>query len=139
MAEKDEKDACENPPEIVIPQHPDCNPEFSECAHDNRIAIDLVPGKCATRDADPHYKKGYELYHQGSLDDALVELDQSAKVDPDRAETHLLMGDIYERRRMFDEAIREYQESLRLSPNDGSIKFKLHNAISQRSIAHRKT
>jgi len=96
-----------------------------------------VPGKCATRGADSHYKKGYELYHQGSFDDALVELDQSAKIDPERAETHLLMGDIYERRRMFDEAIREYQESLRLSPNDGSVKFKLHNAITQRSIANR--
>jgi tetratricopeptide (TPR) repeat protein len=133
MADKDEKDVCESPPEIVIPQHPDCNPEFGECAHDNRISIDLVPGKCMTQGSDPHFKKGYELYHQGRLDDALVELDESARVDPEKAETHLLMGDIYEQRRMFDEAVDEYEVALKLSPKDGMIQFKLQNALAQRS------
>jgi tetratricopeptide (TPR) repeat protein len=133
MSEKVDKDICENPPEIVVPWHPDCNPEFSECAHDNRISIDLVPGKCTTRGADPHFKKGYELYHQGNMDDALVELDESSRVDPARAETRLIMGDIYERRRMFDEAIKEYEEALKLSPDDGMINFKLQNALAQRA------
>jgi len=133
MSKKDQKDVCDNPPEIVIPQHPDCNPEFSECAHDNKISIDLVPGECATRGMDPHFRKGYELYHEGKLDDALAELDESAKVDPDRTETYLLMGDIYERRRMFDEALREYENALKLSPGDKMLKFKRDNAAAQRS------
>lgn len=133
MDNKDEKDICENPPEITVPQHPDCNPEFAECAHDNKILIDLVPGKCATRGADPHFKKGYELYHEGMLDEALVELDVSLGVDPGKAETHLLIGDIYERRRMFDEAIKEYQEALKLSPDDRMTKFKLQTALAQRA------
>ncbi len=133
MDKKSDEDICENPPRNVIPQHPDCNPEFSECAHDNRISIDLVPGECATRDADSHFKEGYKLYNEGNLDDALVELDASLGVNPDKAETHLLLGDIYERRRMFDEAIKEYEEALRLSPDDRMIKFKLHTALSQRA------
>lgn len=134
MDKKDEKDICESPPEIVVPQHPDCNPEIAECAHDNKISIDLVPGKCATRGADPHFKKGYELYHEGNMDDALVELDASLSVDPEKAETHLLIGDIYERRRMFDEAIHEYEEAVRLSPGDRMMQFKLQNVISQRTL-----
>lgn len=132
MDKKDDKDICENPPEIVIPQHPDCNPEFAECSHDNRITLDLVPGKCATRGYDAHFKKGYELYHEGRLDEALVELDESASVEPKIAETHLIIGDIYEQRRMFSEAIKEYKEALMLSPDDGMIKFKLQNAQDQR-------
>jgi tetratricopeptide (TPR) repeat protein len=134
MDKKGEKDICKNPPGNDIPQHPDCNPEFPECAHDNRISVDLVPGECATRGADSHFKKGYELYHEGNLDDALVELDASLGVDPDKAETHLLIGDIYERRRMFDEAIKEYEEALKLSPDDQMTKFKLQTALAQRAI-----
>ncbi len=133
MERKDEKDICENPPEIVIPQHPDCDPRFGECAHDIRIPVELVPGECATRGVDPHFKKGYALYHEGRLDDALVELDESVQVDPGNAEARLLIGDIYERRRMFDEAIRAYEEALKLSPDDGMTRFKLENAMSQRS------
>jgi tetratricopeptide (TPR) repeat protein len=134
MDKKAEKDICENPPENIIPQHPDCNPEFSECAHDNKISIDLVPGECATCDMDPHFKKGYELYHAGNMDDALAEFDASLDVSPDTAETHLLIGDIYERRRMFDEAINEYKEALRLSPGDKMMRFKLQTALSQRPV-----
>ncbi len=133
MDKKDEKDICDNPPDIVVPWHPDCNPEFGECAHDNRISIDLVEGKCATRGADPHFKKGYELYHENRLDDALVELGESLRLDPINAEAHLLIGDIHEQRRMFDEAIKEYEKALKLSPDEGSIKFKLQNALAQRS------
>ena len=133
MERRDEKDICENPPKIVIPQHPDCNPEIGECAHDNKISIDLVPGECATRGSDSHFKKGYELYHDDKLDDALVELDESARVEPDKAETHLLIGDIYERRRMFDEAIQAYELALKLAPDDKMMKFKVQNALAQRT------
>ncbi len=136
MANKGKKDICESPPENIIPQHPDCNPEFPECAHDNRISIDLVPGECATRGADPHFKKGYELYHEGRMDEALAELDASLDVTPDLAETHLLIGDIYERRRMFDEAINEYKEALRLSPGDKMMRFKLQTALGQRKVKY---
>ncbi len=134
MDKKAAKDICKNPPENNIPWHPDCDPAAPECTHDNRISIDLVPGECATRGADPHFKKGYELYHEGDLDDALVELDASLGVDPDKAETHLLLGDIYERRRMFDEAIKEYEEALRLSPGDKTMEFKLQTALAQRRL-----
>ncbi len=134
MEKKDKKDICDNPPEIIIPQHPDCDPKFGECAHDNRIAIDLVPGKCATRGTDTHFKKGYELYHEGKMDDALVELDASLGVNPGSSETHLLIGDIYERRRMFDEAVSEYTEALKLSPEDKMIAFKLKNVLAQRTL-----
>ncbi len=134
MDKKGGKDICKNPPENNIPWHPDCDPAALECEHDNRISIDLVPGECASRGADPHFKKGYELYHEGDLDDALVELDASLGVDPDKAETHLLLGDIYERRRMFDEAIKEYEEALRLSPGDKTMEFKLQTALAQRRL-----
>lgn len=130
---RDEKDICDNPPVIIVPQHPDCNPEIAECAHDNKISISLVPGECATRGEDTHFKKGYELYHEGRMDDALVELDASLGVNPDNAETHLIIGDIYERRRMFDEAIKEYMEALKISPDDKMMNFKLQTALGQRS------
>ena len=133
MALKDEKGICDNPPEIVIPQHPDCNPEIQECAHDNKISISLVPGECATRGEDSHFKKGYELYHDDRMDDALVELDASLGVNPGNAETYLIIGDIYERRRMFDEAIKAYKEALKISPDDKMMKFKLQTALDQSS------
>lgn len=120
---------------IVVPQHPDCNPEIAECAHDNKISISLVPGECATRGEDSHFKKGYDLYHEGRMDDALVELDASLGVNPANAETHLIIGDIYERRRMFDEAIKAYKEALKISPNDKMMKFKLQTALDQ--ISHK--
>ena len=133
MALKYEKDVCDNPPVIVVPQHPDCNPENPECAHDNKISISLVPGECATRGEDSHFKKGYELYHEDKMDDALVELDASLEVNPGNAEAHLIIGDIYERRRMFDEAIKAYKEALNISPDDKMMKFKLQTALDQRS------
>ncbi len=132
MAKKDQKDICDNPPEIIVPQHPDCNPEFSECAHDNRISIDLVPGKCATRGADAHFKKGYELYHEGKADEALAELAESLKTDPINAEAHLLIGDIHERRQQYAEAVKQYEAAVKLSPDDKMIRFKLQNALAQR-------
>ena len=52
---------------------------------------------------------------------------------PDNAETHLIIGDIYERRRMFDEAIKEYKEALKISPNDKMMNFKLQTALGQRT------
>jgi tetratricopeptide (TPR) repeat protein len=134
MDKKVEKDFCENPPGDDIPQHPDCNPEFPECAHDNKIHINLVLGECATLGADPYFKKGYELYHEGKMDDAIVELDASLRVEGERAETHLLIGDIYERRRMFDEAIKEYEDALRLSPGDPMMRLKLDTALAQRNL-----
>jgi tetratricopeptide (TPR) repeat protein len=134
MDKKDGKDICENPPEIIIRQHPDCDPECPECAHDVRIPIDLVPGACTTRGTDTHFKKGFELYNEGKMDDALVELDASLGVDPGRSETYLLIGDIYERRRMFDEAIKEYERALKHSPDDKMLKFKLQNVLGQRAL-----
>ena len=131
MDKREDKDICENPPEIVVPWHPDCNPEFAECAHDNRITLDLVPGKCATRNTDPHFKKGYELYHEGKHDEAIRELSESLKADPINPEAHLLIGDIYEQRRMFVPAIKEYERALKLVPDDRMIKFKLQNAMAQ--------
>ena len=133
MALKDDKNICEKPPEIVIRQHPDCNPEFAECEHDNKISIDLVPGECATRGEDPHFKKGYELYHEDKMDDALAEMDESLSVNPQNSEAWLIIGDIYERRRMFDEAIGAYREALKIAPNDKMMQFKLQTALSQKS------
>ena len=132
MNKKDGKDICDNPPRDIIPQHPDCNPDIQECAHDNRITLDLVPGECATRNTDPHFKKGYELYHEGKLDDAIAELGKSLEIDPINAEAHLLIGDIHERRQMFDPAIKEYEKALKLSPEDKMIQFKLQNVLVQR-------
>ncbi len=132
MAEKDQKDICENPPQNVIPWHPDCDPSAEECKHDNRISVDFVPGQCATRGTDSHFKKGYELYHEGRMDEAIDELKESLKMDPINAEAHLLIGDIHERRRQFDTAIKEYDAALKLSPDDQMIKFKLQNAMAQR-------
>lgn len=131
MALKDEKGICESPPENVIPQHPDCDPEFAECEHDNKISIDLVPGECATRGTDAHFKKGYELYHLGRLDEAIDELKASLAARP-TAEARLILGDIYERRLMYDKAIDEYTEALRLDPGDKQTRFKLETALGQK-------
>lgn len=49
---------------------------------------------------------------------AFTALEKFARLEPNSARSHLLLGDMYRQRRRYDDALSEYQKALAITPND---------------------
>ncbi|MCD1295287.1 cytochrome C biosynthesis protein [Methanocella sp. CWC-04] len=123
--EEDNRSESEKQP-IIIPQ------AEPGCSHENRISINMDISELTIDDID--LKNGIHLYHNGLIDEAMAALKKYLSKFPDNTEAHLILGDIYERKMMYDEAVIEYSEVLRLNEKDDMTRFKLENALKQRSM-----
>ena len=54
----------------------------------------------------------------GELDLALEQFERAAELEPEDAQTHLLLAGVHEKRKDFKRCIAEYQEAIRLKPRD---------------------
>ena len=61
-----------------------------------------------------HNNLSVTLLAQGRLDEAEDHLRQALKTNPQMAEAHFNLGRVYGRRRQFDQAVAQYEETLRL-------------------------
>ncbi|MCD1294659.1 cytochrome C biosynthesis protein [Methanocella sp. CWC-04] len=122
-------------PVIVIPSHAECRlPDVGECSLDHKVALGLQMDEHNEKEIDdPEYIKAIDLYNKGRLDDAKKHFETVLANNPNIIEAHLLLGDIYERKMKFTDAIREYDHVLKLKPDDELTRFKRDTAVKQRA------
>jgi tetratricopeptide (TPR) repeat protein len=72
-----------------------------------------------------HDNLGATLYKKGQIDEAIRELQEAVRLNPDYADTHNNLGAALEQKGQIDEAIRQYQEALRLKPDYADAHYNL--------------
>ena len=111
-------------------------------AHNN-LGIALAEAQCGD-EAIAHYREalrlasnyddarinlGLALTGRGELDEAQREFSTVLEQRPN-AQAHVALGNVFERRRQMEEAVREYRAALALRPADAYAHFNLANVLS---------
>ena len=111
---------------VILPKAPESSPENApDCAHSNDISIAIVPA------TGGRLGRGKARYDRGDLDGAAAELIARLVEEPGDTEARLILGDIYERKGRFREAVDQYLEAERLAPGDKMLRLKLETALRQ--------
>jgi tetratricopeptide (TPR) repeat protein len=71
--------------------------------------------------AEGNARRAYELYEDGKMAQALIELERALEVNPTNSAWHFNKGLTLDAINQFDEAITEYETALQLSPDDLEI------------------
>jgi Flp pilus assembly protein TadD len=88
--------------------------------------------------AEGHYELGRSLWAQGKWQEAEPHVHKAITISKDFAPSHVLMGNIYLRRRDANSAMSEFQEYLRLDPQGEHAEAvkqmvsKIQKALEQR-------
>ncbi len=90
-----------------------------------RLAIQAAP-----RDPQLRFEMALEMNADGMSEDAIRELREAARLDPDDARPHAAMGGIFFNRRRYEEAVDELRVATRLDPRQGSYQTLLGRALS---------
>ncbi|MEI8040959.1 MAG: tetratricopeptide repeat protein [Verrucomicrobiota bacterium] len=64
-----------------------------------------------------HHSLGHALLEQGNEDAAIVEYQAAVAIEP-RSEIHFILGETLSKQRRYDEAVAEFTELLKVSPDD---------------------
>ena len=78
--------------------------------------------------AKAHNRKGYALYTQGLLDEAMVHFVNAIGLQPEYANAHNNLGVILSARGRFDEAVRHFSIALASSPDNPRVQVNLERA-----------
>jgi tetratricopeptide (TPR) repeat protein len=78
----------------------------------------------------PSHPEAQALYWSIKANEKLAfeSLARFQQLDPDSARSHILLGDIYRQRELYDDAQKEYSRALALSPNDPAALLGLASA-----------
>jgi lipoprotein NlpI len=79
---------------------------------------------CAAQPALTPLDKATAAYRQGDLNAALAILDQQIPLEPEKAELYLLRGDIHSVRGQSAEAVENYSEVVKRSPDHGAAIYR---------------
>jgi Tfp pilus assembly protein PilF len=95
------------------------------------LSLLVVVGGCATtrssttKEVEAREQLGNSLLREGKYQDALQELLEAAKMDPDSASIQNALGLTYQSLREYDQAITHYKKALQLKPNSSEIENNL--------------
>jgi len=95
----------------------------------DRLIAEAVP-----RSAQAHNNLGGSLLVQGRIDEAIEQLQEALRLDPDHAEAHSNLGVALARRGRGAEAIEQYRKSLALDPRQMQAYSNLGNALLQQGL-----
>ncbi|MDR1837380.1 MAG: tetratricopeptide repeat protein [Treponema sp.] len=70
-----------------------------------------------SEDSIDHLNRGKYLYAAGRFDEAIAELTQAIRLDPNLAEAYYNRGNAYHLKGDYDRAIADYEAALRIDPN----------------------
>lgn len=84
--------------------------------------------------AEPYYNAGNALYHQGNLESATEELQQSLRAEAEALVQNSFynLGNTYFQGQQWQEAIDAYVQALLISPDDQQAKINLELALQNR-------
>jgi Tfp pilus assembly protein PilF len=98
--------------------------ETAEALYNFERAIRLRPGSA------PHlYDYALALARADRFDEARERVEAALRADGNLAEAHELLGGLFERKRQFPEAAREYRRALELGPDLPRIQLRLENVL----------
>ena len=83
-----------------------------------------VEASVVTR-AGVNYFNGNSLFHQGRVDEAIIQYQKALALWPESADAHAGLGSIFYQKRRWDEAIIQYQKALEIKPDFA----KAHNNL----------
>ena len=75
--------------------------------------------------AKKHYELGVEYRQQKLPDQAITELQQAIKIDPNYAEAHYELGVLYYKKEDYNGAFRELQQAIKINPDYADAHFRL--------------
>ena len=100
--------------------------EIAEAMYDFERAIRLRPGSA------PHlYDYALALARADRFDEAQERVEAALRADANLAEAHELLGGIFERKRQWADAAREYRRVLELQPDLSRVQLRLENVLRQ--------
>ena len=73
------------------------------------------------------------LYSQGKYAPAEQSFRRAVQLSPKTAVYHSNLADCFYNTERYDEAIAEYQEAVRLAPNESDYKTRLQNAVKKKN------
>jgi len=93
-------------------------------------ALRLRPGYA------PHlYDYALALVRADRFDEAQARAEASVQADPNRADTHELLGGLFARKRQLPDAAREYRRTLELQPDSSRAHLHLGNVLAAQGDA----
>ena len=75
--------------------------------------------------AKKHYDLGVEYHQQELADQAITELQQAIKIDPNYAEAHCELGVLYFEKEDYKAAFGEFQQAVKINPDYAKAHFRL--------------
>jgi Flp pilus assembly protein TadD len=106
------------------------NREFDHAIAEFEIALQRRP-----KHPEAHYYLGHTLFLKGDLEGAKKHYLEAARLDP-KAPVHNSLGVVYMKLGQTREAIAEFNEALRLRPNDANAAENLRYALSRDARGH---
>lgn len=80
-----------------------------------------------------HFRMAQDYHARGKLDEAIKELDESLKIDPDYVPSNCELGVIYMGQGDYDKAIKQLQKTLKLDPEYPKTHYALANAYARKA------
>ena len=120
--------------EMVVIRKPGAANPNSHHARGFRLAIVVLAAAlsvmaCAGNEADSYNNQASVHYQKGEYDQAIDDLDEALRLNPEYAEAYNNRGIAYFSKREYDQAIADYNEALRLNP-------ELVEAYNNRGLAY---
>jgi Tfp pilus assembly protein PilF len=101
------------------------NGQLDQAIPEFETALKLKPGR-----PEAHYHLGHALFLKGDLEGAKKHYLEAVRLDP-KAPVHNSLGVVYMKLGQTAEAIAEFNEALRLQPNDAAAAENLRYALSR--------
>ena len=101
---------------------------YTQVTGDGAVGLrNALPG-CTTGGADAHERHGCDLLYKKKSDEAIAELNEALKFEPNSSRTYCNRGLAWYWMKRYDKALVDYNEALRLDPND-AIAYSNRGAV----------
>ncbi|MCK4404684.1 MAG: tetratricopeptide repeat protein [candidate division Zixibacteria bacterium] len=82
---------------------------------------------CANKEkqAEKHFKKGFEYQNQGNLDKALEEYQKALQLNPNYTQVYTNVGTVYLEKKDYDQAILQFKKVIELNHWDTKAHYNL--------------
>ncbi len=93
------------------------------------LVLFLISGflTCASKEkqAEEHFKKGFEYQNQGSLDKAIEEYQKALQLNPSYTQVYTNLGAVYLGKQDYDQAILQFKKVIELNYFDKKAHYNL--------------